>query len=359
MSVSISGRRGVEFSMKQHDVMGRVMWWVAAGFAVGLSGCGYYSNDDLVFLAAVPKKSEVAMEVEGSGGPAQALRRADALGETAEFYGHIVATATNVNTGVGAILDMVDSLGKGYAPTTRTETSRIWGPIANVDGKGFGLRLEIQRNEADDGAPHFVFCLHFGRTSEITGDGPSCEDQEKGGFHRVFFGSYDPRAVEAGARSGSGEITIDFEASQKAGTAKPDEHGRLHFTYDFSKGGEAKKVELDWLTPAAVVGKDEIGVYRYERTLDDDIDFFVQYYENWADLPGAAREVHSIDSCWNESGPGRATVLIEEGDIPMGENANATECWNGQKQRTYIEFEYTPDPANQFSAGDVAACPDC
>src|SRR5262245_44869811 len=94
---------------------------------LAVAACGNFSNEDLLFLAGVPRPHEVEMEVEAVGGEAgQAL-----VGAPAELYGVAHNAAQELNGGVAGILALVGQLGAGYPPTERAEDSRVWGPVTD------------------------------------------------------------------------------------------------------------------------------------------------------------------------------------------------------------------------------------
>ena len=77
------------------------------------AGCGNLSNDDLIFLAAVPRSEEIAMVVE----PVTVSPNANtpALGEPAQHYLTAVEITDKFNADLDALLKAVENLGLGHS----------------------------------------------------------------------------------------------------------------------------------------------------------------------------------------------------------------------------------------------------
>lgn len=320
------------------------------GFA---QGCGNLSNDDLLFLNAIPKAKEVELVVKDNPQVANAL-----VGEAAESYQWSVAVSEGINVGVAGLLDFVDSLGKDHPPTKREENKRIWGPIKDIDNSGFTLRLEIQRQRLDNDAPRYVFCLHVGQDSDVTGKEPSCTGpDEVSGLSLILWGFFDPTAANGTARTGKGEVHLDFEASRTLGFGKPDDRGLFNVLYDFSNGGSAKHVQIDWEAPADFVTEFNNLSYDYALAEDGWTSFFFQFDGNADHTPLPLLETHTVTAYWKDDVAGRADVQIQGGDIPAGEQASFTECWDAFVLRTYAKFEWNGATPILFIEGDIGACP--
>jgi hypothetical protein len=319
---------------------------------LAVSGCGNLSNEDLLFLAGLPRAEEVALEVEG-GDTSGALT----LGDQSEYYAGAHKAATEINAMVSAILDFVDGLGRGHSPTTRTDDSRVWGPIEG-DG-GITFRLEIRRSEGGGGGPKYTFCLHAG-----SGDGEDvdCDDATADGVHRILWGTYEPRALEAEARSGSGDIHIDFDASERAGTNVNRDRGRLDLDYDFSGGGNEKDIHLEFtiLPAAGEVGRH--ATYDYANDGAGAVDFYLEYQNNaigggFGDLGSTALENIELVATWTEGGIGRGDATITGGDLGTTDFVRGTECWSGGLSVTYFKFEWTTHPEYNDEDGLLSSCP--
>src|SRR3982751_3965195 len=88
-----------------------------------LCACGNLSNEDVAFVAAIPRKEELHVTVP-PGSTAQTLC---AIG-SADVYANAKTTGDSLNAAVDAILTLVDAI-RRVTPTTRDDDSRTWGPF--------------------------------------------------------------------------------------------------------------------------------------------------------------------------------------------------------------------------------------
>ncbi len=176
---------------------------IALAVMIASVACGQLSNEDLVFLNGVPKKEEVTVDVAAGTTNPSALTADGAVGQTAEYYGDLASQSDQNNAEVDSILQFVDSIGHGFAPTKRTADGRVWGPIGNFDQEHHTVRYEIRR---DSGV--FTYCLWLGNDAEINAE-PTCDDvpafdsvdqQPVGGMVAVLWGTYTPSISDAAAR---------------------------------------------------------------------------------------------------------------------------------------------------------------
>lgn len=336
--------------------------WLVAALLMA-AGCGNLSNEDLLFLAAVPSASEVALDVAP---PEQstALRQA-LVGQPASLYAHAATSAADINQGVENILALVDNLGRGYAPTERTNDTRIWGPVSDVDGKGLTLRLEIRRTARpdDETGPRYEFCVQMGRDEEVTGVANHCGEGDTGGLYEVLGGHYDPIAAQGSARNGSGDLRLDFARLNALGAATDGAGGVFLLDYHFLQDGADKQIAITWEDPpfASELPLGDLS-YIYARTPAGAVsfDFALQ-----ADIVGGgfsnpfsdALETLRVSARWIEEGAGRGDVTISGGDVPSGSAAIWTECWNDAQLRTFASFQAAFDPTQDTQEGDAASCP--
>ncbi|MEO0811451.1 MAG: hypothetical protein AAFY60_01215, partial [Myxococcota bacterium] len=216
----------------------------------GLYGCGEITNEDLVFLAAVPTSEELAIVVDEQMAAASAqtlqLKSAQELGEPSGTYLNLSSLATELNSHVDFILDFVDDLGRGVAPTLREDDRRVWGPFHENGGPA--IRLEIAREFRDE-VPVYTYCLHVARPGETNGD-PQCSPDRavtdnSNGWRAYLYGAFTPLNVIQWARTGQGVFTLDFEAARAVDALEnPGDEGRFSVEYDFAEGGEAKDLEV-------------------------------------------------------------------------------------------------------------------
>ena len=324
------------------------------------SGCGQLSNEDLIFLAAVPSAQEIELIVED---PLQELPPQALAGEPAVFYAHALEVATFLNGAVADLLGFVDSTGQGYPPTQRTRNARIWGPFQNVDGDGFTLRFEIRRNDSSDGSPlSFSYCLHLGQDASFFEAPIGCEDTLAAGLNRVLWGTYEPRNAVGGARSGQGNINLNFDTIQALGAAEGDERGLFEVDYDFTAGGEAKDIQISWHTEPPA-GEPETLSYDYSRNLEGEVLFFWQQTfdvlteEEFGAPFSDAMERLTVNAQWTEGQGGSADVQVAGGDLGSTATAQIRECWDGSYLQVYLLYEIDFPTPRTVSVGDPEKCP--
>lgn len=306
---------------------------------VATTGCwGNLSNDDLFFLAGVPKAKEVELTVQGDEGNPTALTH-DAIGEVAGIYSDAQKSATKINGDVGDLLTMIENLGKDYPPTERTEDARIWGPIENLDGRT--LKVEIRREELEGGQPRFRYCIQVARDEDVSGKPNRCGEPDASGFRTVVGGFFDPMGEDGGARSGSGQLEIDLDTIQGLGMAQDQEaQGRLTLTYDFSRGGDVKSIAVDIVIGTSANTAPTTLAYLYSRGLDGHVDyrFALENVPPQSSTAGQNPGSWQIDAVWDEGGPGRGDGRGEGGDLQADQYVTVTQCWDTDHKITYETF---------------------
>ncbi len=319
--------------------------WLMALLAAAGSACGELSNDDLVFLRGVPSKEELSIDVAPAAGNPNALM-AD-VGEPSQFYADAFAASEDTNGKVAAILDFVDSIGKGYPPTTREKNRRVWGPFNDRDRRT--IRFEVRREGTS-----FRYCLHVGREEDVTGE-PTCDDIPGAfGMNAILYGTYSPRFAGAGASQSDGDVTFDFEAAFQR--AFGEDRGKLVITHAYADDGATKNITISadrpqiGLQPAAHVA------YTYARDVDGRVLFSLDLPGDFIDATPIPEQLQ-IDACWREGGIGRADVVISGGDLTGRSPATAVECWGTTHLRTYASFTIPDFPLYDLSEGDITACP--
>lgn len=324
------------------------------------TGCGELTNEDLLFLAAVPTPEELQLVVDESTAAAQGQslqqRSAQSVGEPSGTYDALASLALDLNTHVEFILDFVNELGRGAQPTLREEDRRIWGPFR--DGGGPLLRLEIARAFSGD-KPEYTFCLHVAQPGATSGD-PECSAQrdvadDSNGWRAYLYGSFSPLNAVEGARTGDGVFTLDFEAAREVGVSLgPGDEGRFSFEYAFAEGGVSKDLDVIF-TPRdePIPGFPDL-YWSYSLARSGDVRLYVEFPENAEDTDPAVLELNQIDSCWNLDSAGRATFTFSEGDIPAAATVQGTECWDSARRRTYFRIQLD---GTVLEVGDAAACP--
>lgn len=320
-------------------------------------GCGDLTNEDLVFLAAIPQSEELAIKISDSARtPTSNVVQNAVVGETSTLFRTLESSADELNGNIDFILQFVDDLGRDVSPTRREDDRRIWGPY-EADDNGIAIRLEIARDSSGD-RPVYTFCLHGALRGQATGE-PVCSVEREvtdgsNGWRAVLYGRYGPLNVQEGARSGSGTITLDFDASRAVGLAEnPEDEGRVSFDYDFAAAGVSKTLDVRLTNrEVALVNKDYF-VWNYRLSAEGDVVFSIEFDGNADDTDPEVLEFVSVDACWGLTGPGRASFSTQGGDLGDA-STEGSECWNAQQVTVFERFK-TVD-GDVFSLGNEGSC---
>ena len=99
-----------------------------------VASCGNYSNEDLLYMSAVPSSSQLAVVLPAA---ATTVVQAELAQDTHNGI-------SNVNTMLDDVLGLVDTV-RSYEPTSRTSDSRTWGPFADSKHPGWQWKLVVTR----------------------------------------------------------------------------------------------------------------------------------------------------------------------------------------------------------------------
>jgi hypothetical protein len=273
-------------------------------------GCGDWSNEDLRFLAALPTRADLHVEVPAGPGPAAG---ACPDGESSVWLEGKPAS-DRLNAGVEWILGLVDEV-RRHDPTRRTEGRREWGPFDDGRHPGKEIVIVMQRGEDEGGrvVHEYVFAA-----------------REKG------IGLWTPLVVGGftggSARAGSGLVHVDFDAIRALGMNDDPgaPRGELRILYDRASVPRAIALELD---------QDGFGLERFDYVFfgyDAGAGRFVYAFRN-----GTGDRL-VVDAGFDGAGQGRAAVTFTAAG---GATGGFQQCWTGGACLVYVN-----DP-NDFSCG--------
>lgn len=323
---------------------------IAPFVVVALAGCGNFSQEDLLFLSALPTRASLALEPPGvdaaaGGGAAgqvqQGLQACDGVGRE-----HLRCRAQDMATAVNGLtfflLDLVDAIAQ-HPPTQRLPRKRLWGPFYVADGDQT-VRFEMTR---DGGS--FTYCLHVrpGALVDDADTGLACDVAEnEGGYVRLLWGTFRAGVDdERGARTGEGEM---FLASRHLPRDDGflDDVDEVQFAYDNTDGVQ---IVVDFDMTADVVPPH----FEYARGTDGAGRFEFDVVANLEDSETAAPEHLVIVAQWLDDRSGRAEAQVTDGDVPAGQTFSAVECWSADLDRVYGKLEFGDE---QRVVGDVEQC---
>jgi hypothetical protein len=295
--------------------------------ASALAACGNYSNEDLLFMSAVPTSTQLAVVLPAAGSTVM----------QAELAQDVHTGIGNVNAGLDLTLGLID-LVRSYEPTTREANARIWGPIA--DSKQPGWQWELIVSRASEDATAYSYELDFASTA--TPDSPV----------KFLTGMFD---VAGGARQGNGTVTAHFLDVANAGY--PGDIGMTPYNtitiayQNFQTVGSP--VSATYTVVRTTPDKNGItnATFGYEILTDGSGE--ITFMEAGNIVGGSGTEMVTIGAQWLASGVGMATLTIDLG-TDMG--LTQTECWDAAFEATYNDKPWST--AEDVNAGQMAAfCP--
>jgi hypothetical protein len=297
--------------------------WLGLALAFGLAGCGDYSTEDVRFLAALPLREDLRVEVPEAAAGAQA-----ACGTAeAEIWLSAKPTSDGLNASVDFLVGLVDAV-RRLPPSERLEDARRWGPFDDRNHPGREIQVTIARSGDGDGVEH----------------GYRFEGRVKGGgaWTAILTGTFRGPSAEIGR----GELQLSFEAlwalgMNDAGTP----HGVMLASYD--RTAVPRTVGIDLGQGAFGVGGFNYGFEGYR-----DGSGWFEYRIRTAARP---LDTLTIASSFDEAGAGRAEVTYQTW---LGFGGSFRQCWDAFACLVYVE-----DP-NDYSCGtppcsfgEVGSCP--
>lgn len=313
------------------------------------SGCGDLSQEDLLFRAALPSKSE--LELRPAGAPSQADdagRRGPTQGLECDDDENLrcksLQVAETLNGVTFDILDLVDAI-TAQRPSQRSRGRRVWGPYFDEANDNTG-RFEMVRR--DDGVT-YDFCLHLvpGRLRNEDARDLSCDVDvdEDTGLTMVLSGFFTPGDLAgARARSGQGEVALEL------GRLPQVDRGirRLVVAFDNDEGRTHINLTLFGARIPGTTTERSPVEYEFTREADGSGTFFFDVFANIAkDSPRLEQLL--IAAQWNADQAGRADASISGGDA--GNGLEVTHCWDAEGAEVYAARSAPPG-----SRGDVEQC---
>src|ERR1022692_789570 len=116
----------------------RLRWASFTPFILAVA-CGNYSNEDLEYMNAVPAGSQLSATLPAYSSTLPASSEAE-LAQTTH------SVTTQFNQMIANALGGIDAI-RSYSPTSRTPTSRIWGPFPANKQPGWDWRLTVSHDD--------------------------------------------------------------------------------------------------------------------------------------------------------------------------------------------------------------------
>jgi hypothetical protein len=295
------------------------------GMTAAIASCGDYSNEDLLYMSAVPSSSQLAVVLPAA---ATSVMEAELAQDTHNGI-------RDVNTLLDDVLGLVDAV-RSYEPTTRTSDSRTWGPFA--DSKHPGWQWELVVNRQTDGTK-FDYSLGVQNTKAAT---PT--------WVAFVSGTFD---LAGGIKQGNGTVIADF-AALTAAAFPLDDSSRplktLSISYqNFQTPGSPVTVTL-FIERASAdpISGVTSATFTYEILADGSGEMAFTLVGDV--IPGTAIETLALSAQWLAAGAGKATLAVVSGD---GAGLTQTECWDATFAMTYNDKPWSR--AEDFA--DPSMCP--
>lgn len=295
----------------------------AVGFSL-LAACGDLSNEDIRFLSALPRATEMHVAV-----PVATAQPTCAIGSAAEWK-KAKDTGDAINASIDAVLGMVDLI-RGSSPSRRDADLRVWGPYPDQQHPGVTWQVSILRFTPPAGSVSDDAYLY---SFEAFRDGT--------GWQTILDGFF----LGAQSKDGQGELTIHFDASAKMGINKPTDP-TVPMTIHYDRTGDPRTLELD-IGQGGALG----------------LDPFEYFYAGYASGSGifdyaitdASGNHLTIQASFLASGAGKASVNFR---TALGATASFSECWDASACLSYVldPSLVTPYCGGQASCGSAASCP--
>jgi hypothetical protein len=270
-------------------------------------GCGNYSNEDLEYMNAVPNRDELRVDIP----PRSSAITVDEEAELARFTHQVTG---GLNALLTAIVNLVDTV-RSVSPTSRTSTSRTWGPYPAEKHAGWLARMMIERDPNDP--TRFDYQLAFHRAGAADTDWPVLLD---GWF-----------MAGQSVRRGTGHFEL-MTAMLRAEGLDPDLGLLDHMEADYETGADPITIQMmitNMPDPGSTDGV-TTAAYHYAAAQDGRHQMAFGFTANI--VPGPLVETTSVTSLWLDSGEGLGDLVVQAGE---GAGSTESQCWNGLFQPVY------------------------
>jgi hypothetical protein len=269
--------------------------------------------------------------------------------DSAEYYKATYSAVHTFNSLIFKLTALVESV-RGYTPTSRSGSERIWGPFS--DDKNPGWETRIVMRKSTDAHP----LLHMDYWVQLRQVG-----QDNSGWISLLVGQY---TSQGSARTGDGEIHFNVQDARDANYPVNNDPGLadLHHldvcyvnsgdsTACKNTNGAATFVEMD-LVNLPTTTKTQAATYVYELAQDNS--GHMQF--DWQVPTDNGRVVTAtMLSRWRADGAGRADVIADFTPQLPTQTTLGTDCWRPDTVATYSYRRYPP-PMDPPEKGSAALC---
>lgn len=302
--------------------------WVSLGCAAFAACAEPYSNEDLLFVQAVPDETQVMIDLPSTPTSGD---------EQARYHQTMRDTSEDINEAIFGPLATVQAIAAG-TPTYRDVDARAWGPIQTSTRVAYslymartataGIRVPTSTGTIVPIEARIDFVL-FGQITGADRDVP------------VLSGGFAATEPDGG---GIGFIRVDLDALTFV-DPQMARSGTYLGAYDTRDTG----LTLAFVLEAA---NGDVAYYQFERR-GGVTDFRShQRTDVFGEPTGtSARESVLLFGRWLADDRGRGDLRYEGGDLPT--SVSGAECWDGSLRRVYFNASTTELGAPE---GSVEAC---
>lgn len=293
-----------------------------------LTGCfGNWSNADLAFADALPRREDLRARLPTSSAtqPLEGVAtRRDGLmvGDPSNAWAVTKKAGQDFNAFLDLVLGVVDQV-RAVEPTTRTSTSRTWGPFADNNNPGREVQVVIEK------------------TDETTFAWRIESRALNGAFIRILDGNF---VATDTARRGRGSFVVHFKDFRDVVKVTDDMKKLDSLEVGYVTDMYPLRAEMLFqIAPGTTVPYSSVG---YTARQQQDLSGSIQFVYT---LAGPEIEEVRITSSWKSTGEGRATGAITRG---LYTGANITECWD----RSFKVVHYAESWPSGTTSGPASDC---
>lgn len=302
---------------------------VLLGLSTALVGCGDYSNEDLLFVNAIPRSEDLRSKL--------APPEQNALTAAPPYNGALVDPANGdlsaltrggsavFNSALDGLFGLLEAAIQ-HPPTTREPGRRIWGPFVDGQAPAWEVRLVMER--LDD--VRFAYRVEIHQRTNGSSEWTS-----------ILDGELEPLP---GIRRSRGTMWLRAGAARLAGRETPDLDWLDTISAEYDSGGFPVSVLLHGVgVPTAPI--DILYTYREEEDRSGALAFNTTY----SNVPGVGTLGLAITSRWLPSGAGEAQAQVTAGSVV---GASWVQCWNAAFGLVYSYRSWATPPE-----GSSLECP--
>jgi hypothetical protein len=275
--------------------------------------CGNYSNEDLLFLNALPPAEELKSRFPGLPDPDRKPDVAQAVGDPSVLADFTRDASARVNTNIDALLGTVERLSR-ESPSERARDGRRWGPWPEPVWPDFESQLVMEREELPQ---ETVYRYRVESRRRDTSDP----------FVSILDGSTTP--VD-GDRKGSGQLFLRALAARDLGRPFELDPTLDHLAASYDNRSDPVQVQITAVAVAGSPSPNPTTSYGSQTRADGSGQ--LSFSQSHTLAGGVGLQVLNIDSRWLADGRGSGTAIVVGGPAS---GALWLQCWGADYRLVY------------------------